>query len=320
MRSFKKIWWLPIVIFLVAAVNAGLNYALIPYSYVRIMMHDVRTRNYDTVVFGTSHGLSGISPKVIEEETGEQTANLCMGGEYPRDAYYLLQLVCEKKTPKTVIYEMDFGYWCTPENQRGDFNRIYYEMPFSKTKLKYFLHKETKLDFRAALFPWFYYRSQLWNMKSIIEGKQGDDYKNYGAAVFQSERQRYEDGFMKISPVPGEKPECLVPWDESEKNEDSFQYFEKIVSFCEAQGIRLVVVTTPVPREALEKYEREFQKADEFFTEYLEEQGVEYWNYNRSELQIDNFDDSLNAFTDYEGHMSAEQAEIFSVQMAEDIL
>lgn len=320
MRSFKKIWWLPVMIFLVAAVNAGLNYALIPYSYVRIMIHDIRTQNYDTVVLGTSHGMSGVNPKVIEKQTGEQTVNLCMGGEYPRDAYYLLKLVCEKKAPKTVVYELDPGYWCTPEGQRGDFNRIYYEMPFSKTKLEYFFHKETKLDFRAALFPWFYYRGQFWNMKNIIETKQGDDYKQYGTEAFQGEGQSWKDGFMQIKPVPGEKPDCLELWDESAKNEDSFRYFEKMASFCKRQGIRLVVITTPVPREALEKYEKEFQEADEFFTKYLKEQGVEYWNYNRFGIQIDNFDDSLNAFTDYEGHMSAEQAEIFSVQMAEDIL
>ena len=36
--------------------------------------------------------------------------------------------------------------------------------------------------------------------------------------------------------------------------------------------------------------------------------------------EIENFDDSLNAFTDYEGHMSAGQAEAFSVQLVEDFL
>ncbi len=141
MRSFKKIL-LPIALAAaIGAVNLGLNYALIPYSYVRIMMHQIQTEEYDTVFLGTSHGLNGISPKAVSEQTGRKAVNLCLGGEYPRDAYYLLKQVCEKKEPERVVYELDPGYFCTPEGQRGDFNRIYYEMPASWTKAEYFFAK-----------------------------------------------------------------------------------------------------------------------------------------------------------------------------------
>lgn len=321
MRNFKKIILPAALVVVLAVVNMGLNYALIPYSYVRIMMHNIKTQEYDTVFLGTSHGLNGISPKVIDEKTGRKSINLCMGGEYPRDAYYLLKQVCEKQAPRTVVYELDAGYWSTPEGQRGDFNRIYYEMPVSRTKLEYFASKVAELDFRATLFPWFYYRGQMKNVKQIVECKQGEDYKNYGAAAFQNEGQSYADGFMRNTPVPGEKPENnLKLWDEETKNEDSFRYFEKMVSFCEKNNIELMVVITPVPRETLEKYEKQFQETDEFFTAYMEQLGVGYWNYNVPERDIKNFDDSLNAFTDYEGHMNFEQAEVFSAQLAEDFL
>lgn len=161
MRNFKKLLLPAVVALVLAAVNFCLNYALIPYSYVRIMMHQIETQEYDTLFLGTSHGLNGISPKIIEEKTGGRVMNLCLGGEYPKDAYYLLKQACKKSSPKTVVYELDPGYWCTPEGQRGDFNRVFYEMPWSLTKLEYFFAKEWKLDFRAALFPWFYYRSQF---------------------------------------------------------------------------------------------------------------------------------------------------------------
>ena len=318
MHSFKKILLLIAGALAVFTVNFGLNYGLIHYSYVRIMMHQIKTQEYDTLILGASHGLNGISPKVLEEKTGKKTMNLCLGGEYPRDAYYLLKLACEKSIPEAVVYELDFGYFCTPEGQRGDFNRIFYEMPLSRTKAEYFLAKEAELDFRAALFPWFYYRNQFRNAKEIIGVKQGEDYKHYGAEAFQSEGQSYADGFLRNTPVPGMKPEELTLWEEDEKNKDSFQYFEKLVSFCRKQGIELLVVTTPVPREALEKYGENFKQADEFFSEYFKELGVEYKNYNRKGQEIKDFDDSLNAFTDYEGHMNFQQAEVFSTQLAED--
>lgn len=319
MHNFKKVLLLAAGILVFIAVNLGLNYGLIPYSYVRIMMHQIKTQEYDTLFLGTSHGLNGISPKVIEEKTGKKTMNLCLGGEYPRDAYYLLKQACEKSVPETVVYELDSGYFCTPEGQRGDFNRIFYEMPLSRTKVEYFFAKESELDFRATLFPWFYYRNQFRNAKEIITVKQGEDYKNYGAAAFQSEGQSYADGFLCNNPAPGMKPEELVLWDESAKNEDSFRYFEKIASFCREKGIELLVVTTPVPREALEKYGENFQQADKFFTEYFQKMGVEYKNYNHPDRKIKNFDDSLNAFADYEGHMGVAQAEAFSAQLAEDL-
>ena len=72
MHNFKKA--ILLVVFLLAAlaaVNATMNYALIPYSYVRLMMHRITTEQYDTVFLGTSHGLNGINPKVVEEKTGQ---------------------------------------------------------------------------------------------------------------------------------------------------------------------------------------------------------------------------------------------------------
>lgn len=174
--------------------------------------------------------------------------NLCLGGEYPRDAYYLLKQTCEKSIPETVVYELDPGYFCTPEGQRGDFNRIFYEMPFSVTKVEYFFAKEAEIDFRASLFPWFYYRNQFRNAREIIAVKKGEDYKNYGAAAFQNGGQNYADGFLRNQAPPGMKPESLELWDEKAKNEDSFQYFEKIASFCRKKNIELLVVVTPVSR------------------------------------------------------------------------
>lgn len=100
MRNFKKLLLPAVVVLALAAVNFCLDYALIPYSYVRIMMHQIETQEYDTLFLGTSHGLNGISPKIIEEKTGGRAMNLCLGGEYPKDAYYLLKQACKKAAPK----------------------------------------------------------------------------------------------------------------------------------------------------------------------------------------------------------------------------
>lgn len=321
MRNFKKII-LPglCVILILAVVNTVMNYALIPYSYVRIMMHQIETEEYDTVFLGTSHGLNGISPKIVERETGRSCINLCLGGEYPRDSYYLLRKVCEKSIPKRVVYELDAGYWCTEEGQRGDFNRIYYEMPWSSAKLEYFAAKMLELDFRAALFPWFYYRGQFKEIKETIACKQSQDYKEYGSQAFQKPHQGFVDGFIKNNTAPSDKPEEEIElWNEKQKNLDSFRYFEKLVSFCRKHNVELVVITTPVPQETLEKHQKEYQQMNAYFSAYMRERGIPYWNYNLPEYKMDDFDYSLRIFSDYEGHMNGDQAEIFSLRLSKDL-
>lgn len=320
MRNFKKYGIsLLCVILAMGLLNIAMNYALIPYSYVRIMMHDLETEDNDIVFLGTSHGLSGISPKVIEEKTGKSAINLCMGGEYPKDAYYMLKEAMRHHMPQYVIYELDPGYWCTQETQKGDFNRIYYEMPWSLVKVEYFMDKTLKSDFRATLFPWFYYRGQYWQIPQIIETKQSSTYKNYGAEPFTSPGQCYEDGFVKRNAVPGEKSrDNLVLWQEDELQEESAKYFEKLVKLCKEEGVELIVITTPIPDETIAE-NPEYAKADEFFETYIKNQGVTYYNYNKEEYRIENFDKSLNAFTDYEGHMSWQQAEVFSSWLADEL-
>ena len=56
-----------------------------------------------------------------------------------------------------------------------------------------------------------------------------------------------------------------------------------------------------------------FEKADKFFSAFMEKQGVEYYNYNYQKIQ--EFDQSLNGFSDYEGHMYEDQSDIFSDEL-----
>ncbi len=97
-------------------------------------------------------------------------------------------------------------------------------------------------------------------------------------------------------------------------NSEAAEAFEKLVKLCKKEGIELTVVTAPVPQETFEKYKSNFEDADKFFTNYMSEQGVDYYNFNY--IDIHGFDRSINGFSDYEGHMYEDQAEIFSKEIA----
>lgn len=84
---------------------------------------------------GTSHGKMDIDPEVMQEVTGRSGHNLCVGGEYGIDAYYLIQLIKEKQNPKRIIYEVDRIFVSEKEEIITCF---YHEFPFSKAKVEYF--------------------------------------------------------------------------------------------------------------------------------------------------------------------------------------
>ena len=63
----------------------------------------------------------------------------------------------------------------------------------------------------------------------------------------------------------------------------------------------------------MEKYQDSFEEANAYFTEYMAKQGIPYYNYNY--IDTESLDKSLNGFSDYEGHMYEDEAEIFSAEL-----
>ena len=111
MRNFKK-WMLPLLFVAVfVGINELLNYVLYPYTYTRADVHHLAASEYEDVLVGTSHGKCGLDPQVLEEVTGHKTINVCQGGEYPLDVYYLVREAARNKKVSRVIYELDSGYW-----------------------------------------------------------------------------------------------------------------------------------------------------------------------------------------------------------------
>ena len=111
MRNFKKVLKTFLVLVVCVALLAALDLALYPCTFMRNDVHAVVTQQFDDIIVGTSHGKMDIDPEVMQEVTGRSGHNLCVGGEYGIDAYYLTKLIKEKQNPKRIIYEVDPGYF-----------------------------------------------------------------------------------------------------------------------------------------------------------------------------------------------------------------
>lgn len=317
MRNFKK--WIPPVIFLLLFLiaNECLMMALRPLNLFRNDMHNLRTKQYDNVYVGTSHGKAAFHPAVLDEVTGKKNVNMCIGGQWTIDSYYILKEMLRYQKPEKVIYELDPGYWITECSLGPDYATVYEEIEPSLVKLEYFRDKMLDIDFRATLFPWYVYRQGYKNVIANLKLRTSDAYKNYEDALYSNAESVYgPDGALNLQRT-GRPPldyEFEV-WDNSKVNEESVKYFEKIRKLCEEEGMELIVVTTPIPQETLAKYEKEYENAYDFVAKYMEERDISYYNFN--EIEIEGFDRSVNSFNDYEGHMYTDMADIFSRKLGE---
>lgn len=317
MRSFKKVM-IPVMILIVCiAVNSVLNYLLIPNNYVRIDIHNITTQKYDDVFLGTSHGFAGIDPETVDMVTKRRSINLCRGGEYTRDSYYMLKLMCEHHVPKRVIYEFDPSYWTVRDTQQADFTLIYREMPLSKTKVEYLFAKAMEADFRFTLFPWFAYRKQALNIRGVVEGKQTEDYKTYGVQAFDTAGQAFQPNGFMYRKRTGEVKKQLdyEPWSLTHMEKNSLKYFVRLAKFCKARGIEFVAITTPIPDVTYRDYQSLYDNAFQYFDQLTDQFDVAYYNFNKPGMTKEAW--TLDEFADYEGHMYGDSAKVFSSELAD---
>ena len=318
MRSFKRIAWCGLFLMLCVAVNGFLNVCMIPYTYIRVDAHNLRTARYEEVFVGSSHGKCGLDPAVMQEVTGKISINVCQGGEYPVDAYFLVKEAARNRKLSRVILEVDPGYWVTEPNQTADYAVFYQEMEFSPVKAEYFLEKMMQADFRTTLFPWYLYLKEIRQVPQILEQKRGNVYKNYGVEPFSSPVQDYrQDGMIVRKPVESDRTQEDQPvlFSKDELNPDAGKYFKKLAEFCEKEGIRLIAVTTPVPRVTYEKYQDAYDSAAVYFDSYMEKAGVPYYDFTRGwEYGMPS---QLEEFADYEGHLYGDGAAEFTRSFGE---
>ena len=126
MHNFKKVLKTFLVLVVCVALLAALDLALYPCTFMRNDVHAVVTQQFDDIIVGTSHGKMDIDPEVMQEVTGRSGHNLCVGGEYGIDAYYLTKLIKEKQNPKRIIYEVDPGYFVS-EKEEGNNYLLFYQ-------------------------------------------------------------------------------------------------------------------------------------------------------------------------------------------------
>lgn len=318
MHNFKK----KVRVVSVAAVTLclllALDFLLYPCTFIRNDIHAVTTQTFDDIYMGTSHGKMNIDPSAIMEVSGRTGHNLCVGGEYSVDTYFLAKLILEKgHKPQRIVYEVSPGYFVMEKEEGNNYLLFYHEFPLSMAKLDYFCTSIAKCNLRTMFFPWYEYSLsyELEHLSETFSRKWNRDYSNEG---MQTAAQEYhEDGFIERYPVDpatfsfdGMKeayPEDIIP--------RNMEYLEKLIDLCKENDIEFVAVTTPLPAVTLREFSESYEATGDYFEQFFAQQGVRYINFNNREY-YPLTDHSVENFTDLDGHMNGDAARAFSKALA----
>ena len=312
MRSSKRIIRAVLCVLVTAFVIKAMDVVLYPCTYTRNDVHTVISQPKDVILLGSSNGKMNIQPDILLEGTGLSGHNLCAGGQYPVDSYYLAKLVIEKQHPKQIIFELDPGYIVTEKEKGNNYLLFYHEFPISKAKLSYYFDTLMDTDFRTVFFPFYEYplKSELPRVKDNLHQKLSGAYE---IDNFKGRLQEYhENGWIEKYPLAKEDFPAYHPtlFEESEIRENSLIYLDRLITLCKEENVEFVALSTPLPGGSLKRDQENFDAAWDYFTEYFDERGVTYYNFNREYFNA--FTHVTDVFVDYDGHMSGENALAFS--------
>jgi len=298
-----------LVVFVI--INSILNFILIPSCLTRVILHElVSSSDYKCVVLGTSHGAYGIDANIVSSESGKKTMNLCIGGEYLQDSYYLLKKVFETNHPDTIVFDMDYDYLFNIPRSTISGSSIYNLYPFSLDKLFYFKDKALGMEYRAALFPWMDYRENFSNSINIIKTKLSSDYINYNSdTVNMVDNNEYEGrGHIYRERNNHTEKVDLMKFNEAGVDQASVEYFKKIVELCNANNAKIIMITTPVSVEQINASIDEFDKAFTYLSRLAADNNIPYYNFNLVKESV--FSRTLQ---DYNiGHLYGDAADRYS--------
>ncbi len=318
MRNFKTTICALLIAAAAAGMFAGLDFLLYPCTFIRNDLHTVCGETFDDIYVGTSHGKINIDPEAAQEVNGRRGHNLCVGGEYSVDVYYMIRLLIELgRKPSRVIYEISPSYFSLEKEEGNNYLLFYHEFPLSRAKLEYFCDAVIKCNFRTMLFPWYEYSLsyELSNMKNTVRKKLQ---KDYGIEDFRTKTQEYhESGFVARYPVEssGFSFNGIRAFHRDEVRQEHMEYLEKLIDLCRAQDIEFAAVITPVPADTLRQFSEEYEDANEYFGEFFKEKEAVCVNFNDREY-YKYASHRLEDYTDLDGHMNEDAAREFTKNLA----
>lgn len=255
--------------------------------------YELERNSIEVLGIGSSSMLMGFSPLTLWEEEGISSQSICSNVQSPQVAYAVLEEALKTQTPKVLLLGPMFLF----EEYDMEENEVWVRsvadnMKWSKTKMDLVqeaIQGDENQSFSSYLFPLLRYHSRWEELGQ----------EDYVPHHWLYDHMRGQLGAYNIAEVPSLSGRIQQDAEPLAYNEESKEYYDKILQLCRDKGIAVILIT--FPREDWDS------QRHAGMAQYAKEQGVTYLDYNTDEL-LDGTGLDCSADFDDENHLNANGA------------
>ena len=237
-------------------------------------------RQYDVLLFGSSHMVNGIYPMELWQNYGITAYDLGGHGASLAASYWEMRLAVEKHKPKVAVLDVLFAGSDYTEMTLGLAHELFDPYPLSRLKIQavqdIFADKGDRME---LLFPLDVYHDRWKDLDTEMVERGLEGFQNLSA----------EKGAQtRVEVYPLEQAPLLEPSDCRENTSVALGYVEKFVTYCLENDITPVLTYLPC------QISEEWQRACNAALRLGEQLGAEILNMQYMDLidyAIDWFDD-----------------------------
>jgi hypothetical protein len=245
--------------------DAGFTYVFKKGNYTKIQWLDkIHDQNFDFAVHGSSRGYTSLDLKKIHEVTGQTGINISVDGSSITDQYLMLKLFIRNNNKVKRLY-LQIDPFSSDTEEVFDF-AVPKFFPYLKDPMVFDHFKQFGYQWYAYRYIPFYRYAKyntLWGFHEVL---------NDWFSILPQDFDEYGDFYYPDVKYDGPKKLRDLTFDLNSK----FKFLNQTISYCQKNGIKLILFTAPVADIRIDKAYADNIKA---FKEKMSKSGVEYYNY-----------------------------------------
>ena len=301
LKIIKRIVGCLIVIMGIIFADKILEYILVDdtQSEVRSVMREFyQQENIDTLLIGSSLVYCGYDPRILDEVWGENTYIAGTPIQKVDGSYYLLKEALKKNDIKTVYVDTYNRHYIDEPEERtqGHMELVYYITDYMRdgwNRFEFLINASGSEHYLNSFFIPARYGNDLLDlerMEKIIKIKRREEYSAYvlpntfyKGAMFTQGQSGNPNLIAKVDEAN------FGPIEEQAISNYSLRCLDKMVELCKKEGIRLVLVGTPVPHLYINSV-IDYDNYHNYMKEYAKQNNIEFYNFNLCKTDYLNFE------------------------------
>ena len=248
-------------------------------------LYDIERNSIDVMFLGSSHARFAFNTNYFDQELKLNTFNLSSSDQTPVVGYYALKQAIEKQKPKLLVYEAYWSKFCSTDNTTAaTFVYDYLKSPTIKAEILLTLngeknYKEFVLD---SLIKTYKYRNKLFtSLDFIMRGGLNDepafkDYNVFSDFIYKGKGYLYSDKLVTKKIIENS---TFTRTKDYKFDKKQIEYFDKTMELCKENGIKVIVVTAPLPADTIE-YVKDYDIYSNKINSMAKKYDLEYIDYN----------------------------------------